>query len=471
MTIDYKSLKIDYKLLKFAEDGDIEAMKNLAEHFDKLAKHEPEVMVGETISIEEFNKRLRKGDGKPDYLAEAYKWWLKAAEAGDVESMLKVSGRLYDGIGVDKDEKTSFEWDMKAAELGNVRAMRLVAHKYWMGLGVESSKEKKYEWYLKAAEKGDEDAIQEVAVMVGVGEGTAKDDKKAAEWIQKLSRKAAAEAMYNIGVRTDSMEWLKKVANISKENNVRKSRISAMAFVRMAEEAIANEDFIKAMEYYQNSADLGNVEALSVIGDFYYIGEGEIPQSYEKAFEYYSEAAALDYNMAAVKLARMYYYGLGTEQNVEKAFEIFYTVANRSEKFVYRFNSVAKYFLAKMYENGEGVEKDLNEAYKWYLMAAAFKNRPREGSHNVSPAMYKAAEMTLLGIGCNQNSDKALEYYKSTYDGAIGVTHYRYDAATKVEFMYKLGESIPKDEAKVESWKEELAEERRKRFEEAQKIR
>ena len=137
---------------------------------------------------------------------------------------------------------------------------------------------------------------------------------------------------------------------------------------------------------------------------------------------------------------------------------------------VYRFNSVAKYFLAKSYENGEGTEKDLEAAYEWYLLAAAFKAKPRETTHNISAAMYKAAEMTFLGIGCEQDFDKALEYYKRTFEEAFGVTHYRDDAAAKVDCMYKFGEGITQDGAKVNSWREELAEEKKRRWEKVQVI-
>ena len=304
-------MTLDYKLLKAAENGDMEAAKILAKQFDKLARHKPEVRVGESISTEEFFKTLNRSNGEPENLAEAYKWWLKAAEAGDAEAMEVVGDRLYDGIGIERDQEKSFEWHLKAAEGGNRSAMRLVAYKYGTGLGIERDQEKSFEWYLKAAKLGEVSSIKEVAIIYGVKNNT----EEANIWLSMLDEETATEVMYKIGTRTNSIDWLTKSALSSKGS------YASLAMISIAEDYVIKNDYDNAIEWYKKSAFTGNPEAMSVVGDMYYIGEGNIPQDYIEAFRWYNRAMRRDYNMASVKAARMLYYGIGVEKDLERAFE------------------------------------------------------------------------------------------------------------------------------------------------------
>ena len=51
-----------------------------------------------------------------------------------------------------------------------------------------------------------------------------------------------------------------------------------------------DKDYIKAAEYFQLSADQGNLHAQNNLGNLYYIGEG-VDKDYTKAFEYYQLSA------------------------------------------------------------------------------------------------------------------------------------------------------------------------------------
>jgi hypothetical protein len=58
------------------------------------------------------------------------------------------------------------------------------------------------------------------------------------------------------------------------------------------------------MEYVQKAADQGIAEAVTSLGDFYYLGAG-VEQDYEKAAEYYRQAAELGDEEAAERLKTM----------------------------------------------------------------------------------------------------------------------------------------------------------------------
>lgn len=81
---------------------------------------------------------------------EAFKWFAKSAEQGNVEAMFCLGECYRDGTGVDQDYEKAFEWFAKAAELGYEEAMPDLAFLYERGAGVEKNLDAAAEWYDKA---------------------------------------------------------------------------------------------------------------------------------------------------------------------------------------------------------------------------------------------------------------------------------------------------------------------------------
>ncbi|CAB4415367.1 unnamed protein product [Rhizophagus irregularis] len=109
-------------------------------------------------------------------------------------------------------------------------------------------------------------------------------------------------------------------------------------------------------------AYMGYASGLLKMGYFYDHGIGTIVDK-QRAVEYYYQAANLGNIMAQYNLALMYYNGEGTEKDYVKAFELYYKVANLGD-------SDAQYNLGHMYEYGEGIDKDINQAIYWYEESA-----------------------------------------------------------------------------------------------------
>lgn len=91
---------------------------------------------------------------KQDY-AIARKWYEKAAENGDVKSMLKLANWAEEGIGMIKDDSAAVEWYEKALEVGSGDAA------YWLGVyyyrgekGLKKSSRKACEMFMKAKRLG-----------------------------------------------------------------------------------------------------------------------------------------------------------------------------------------------------------------------------------------------------------------------------------------------------------------------------
>ncbi|MEA2018478.1 MAG: tetratricopeptide repeat protein [Campylobacterota bacterium] len=105
---------------------------------------------------------------------------------------------------------------------------------------------------------------------------------------------------------------------------------------------------------YIDSASKNNREAQNVLGVMYRDGQGT-KQNYVKALHYFEKSAQQDYNVAIMQLGFMYKLGLGVRQNYKKAFQHFKRASDLN-------CTKAKYELAEAYINGLGVDKNISKA-------------------------------------------------------------------------------------------------------------
>ena len=189
------------------------------------------------------------------------------------------------------------------------------------------------------------------------------------------------------------------------------------------------EDFQKAEQLLLNESRSGNVLAIQDLGKLYStdkLGEKDEKKSfsfYEEAFQGFMEIEPDSdfmfpyepkYKGQVMKpvdmrsyvwyrIGKMHCYGLGTEQDYEKAFEWFLKSAQEGNKF-------AQYSLANLYYYGNGVEKDLSQAFLWY----------RKSSEQGQPyAPYAVAQMDEKGEYVSQSEETAQRYYKVALSGFL----------------------------------------------------
>ncbi|MFQ7569349.1 MAG: MobP3 family relaxase [Ruminococcus bicirculans (ex Wegman et al. 2014)] len=189
------------------------------------------------------------------------------------------------------------------------------------------------------------------------------------------------------------------------------------------------EDFQKAEQLLLNESGAGNVLAIQDLGKLYStdkLGEKDEKKSfsfYEEAFQGFMEIEPDSdfmfpyepkYKGQVMKpvdmrsyvwyrIGKMHCYGLGTEQDYEKAFEWFLKSAQEGNKF-------AQYSLANLYYYGNGVEKDLSQAFLWY----------RKSSEQGQPyASYAVAQMYSKGEYVAENKETAQRYYKAALSGFL----------------------------------------------------
>ena len=99
--------------------------------------------------------------------------------------------------------------------------------------------------------------------------------------------------------------------------------------------------------------------------------------------------------MHFIKLSKMDYQKL-KEANDKFAFEQLKIDADKGHLF-------CQYQVAKMYENGIGIEKNSEKAFEYYTKAA-------NQGHAISQTCL--GEMYFCGIGTEKNLEKAFEYFE-----------------------------------------------------------
>ena len=172
------------------------------------------------------------------------------------------------------------------------------------------------------------------------------------------------------------------------------------------------EDFQKAEQLLLTESKSGNVLAIHDLGKLHSTDKLGTKDE-EKSLRYYSEALKgfLEVEPSSKKLkpyvqyriGKMFCYGLGTEQDYEKAFEWFERSAKQKNKF-------AQFSLANLYYYGSGVKKDLSQAFLWYQRSSA-QGQPY--------ASYVIAQMYSKGEYVSQSEETAQRYYKDALSGFL----------------------------------------------------
>lgn len=171
-------------------------------------------------------------------------------------------------------------------------------------------------------------------------------------------------------------------------------------------------DFKKAEQLLLSESQRENVLAVYDLGKLYStdkLGERNEEMSIAKYTQALQGFLQIEPNSKKLKpyvqyrIGKMFCYGLGTEQDYEKAFEWFERSAKQKNKF-------AQFSLANLYYYGNGVEKDLSQAFLWYQKSSA-QGQPY--------ASYAVAQMYSKGEYVSQGGETAQRYYKAALSGFL----------------------------------------------------
>lgn len=313
------------------------------------------------------------GDGVPESIEEAAKWWHKAAENGFPEAQLALGNLYFDGEGVNQSYEEAVKWYRKAAPQIS-EAKFILGECYEEGLGVTRSIEeamkiyyelweegdledemldvvvKKIEHYnklaakeyAKAAKKGDPVAQHQLGMCYYNGEGVPQNDEEAVKWILKSADQGYSEAIWIMGwfhqyghaLEKDpekAMQWYSKAADLGDVWGLYKA-----ALFNFGSEGY-KVDEKAGMAMLEKAAQSGMPEAIWLCGILYYDGtyefitEGDQVEmstdiDYPKAVQYLKKAwenPEIEYKSEIAKrLSACYRFGRGVTAN-EKIADIY----------------------------------------------------------------------------------------------------------------------------------------------------
>ena len=96
-------------------------------------------------------------EGGPDY-AEAFKWFMSAADKGNTEAQYLTGVMYMQGQGTEKSVPKALQAFSRAAEGGHASAQYVVGQSYYKGLGIRRNRSEARKWLTKAAANGNQAA-------------------------------------------------------------------------------------------------------------------------------------------------------------------------------------------------------------------------------------------------------------------------------------------------------------------------
>eukprot|EP00878_Enallax_costatus_P015396 GHUV01016127.1.p1 GENE.GHUV01016127.1~~GHUV01016127.1.p1 ORF type:complete len:751 (+),score=236.62 GHUV01016127.1:451-2703(+) len=179
----------------------------------------------------------------------------------------------------------------------------------------------------------------------------------------------------------------------------------------------------EVLQYYQYSADRGNIDAQTTVGTLLNFGTHGVSRDHAAAAHYLQRAAAAGSDEAMAHLGHMYGAGLGVPQDYEQALKYFKRSAAKQ-------NPLGLYGLGYMYLAGKGVEQSHQTALKFFQQAAEHGDRD---AHFYLGAMY----MHGLGVPRRSLSKGFMHYFQAASLGHV-------QAMYNVAIMHMTGKGTAK---------------------------
>jgi len=325
------------------------------EALESAAKDDPAV-AGRILGEAYLRGRLTPSPD-PD---KAVFWWKRAADAGDVPSILLMA-RFYEGqFGFPelKNSKEALSSYAKAAGLGDGGAMAALGSRYLSGDEEIRDEKKGRDWLkkaiaakeytaylalgdyeenvkkdLKAAlaeyERGKDvgqiDSILRTAEFYLEGKGVDKDTTRGLALLEKAAEAGNPAASFRLAVLTlsgekpDLLTGYKHLVAAASGNLVEAQNELGLLYLSGK---LAVADSAAGVAWLTRAAQGGYAQAQNNLATLYERGAAGVTQNLENAGQLYSLAANQGHGQATLALARLIYQGVGTTADPVKAWAL-----------------------------------------------------------------------------------------------------------------------------------------------------
>lgn len=197
-------------------------------------------------------------------------------------------GNLYNlGYGTEQNYTEAFKWFQKAAIAGNHYAGYSLGGLYHYGNGTEQDYEKAFEWYKKSADKHNAYACYEAAKMLQEGIGTEQNPEQSDKYFReayrgflKMDNKTADDKLlYRLGAMTlkgiGCTSYPEKAAEYFRRSAEMNNKYALCEYGKMLTEGdVISQDALQGISMLKRSAELGHSAASYTLGKIYLFGKG-----------------------------------------------------------------------------------------------------------------------------------------------------------------------------------------------------
>ncbi len=237
--------------------------------------------------------------------------------------------------------------------------------------------------------------VESLAMVYFNGELVEENIGRAHELLQKAAELGSGSAIYRIGwmyergCLSENPDYVKALEYYEKAAALGNNDGYCRAALYLANGYAGVTDEAKSKEYYEKAAAQGSAYAMVELG---FLQENE--RNYEQAFELFSKAAEQEYPYGMYRTGFYLSEGILGEAKPEEGFAWYLKAAEAGD-------TDAMFAVGRCYKNAVGVEEDPDKALEWY----------HKGEENNEPRCITELGLAYEnGYGVEENPHKAVEY-------------------------------------------------------------
>ena len=398
-------------------------------------------------TIEELEKLATKGVPEAQYHLTR---WLIRNHPGDLMSLKKEISLLEESAKTYPPAQYKLFWMYEFKEI------------------IKKDSEQNISLLQKAAEKSYPFAQRDLFESYYQDIKVEKDFEKAFSILKPLAEAGDPTSQYYLAI-----EYYDKKKNFSKKISLLKESAESnfphsqvlLAIIYYEGRDGVKQDLEQALKLFKKAADQEEPIAQYYLGEMYEKGL-KVKKDLIKAVDLYETAVQNDFPKAleALKklanlkqegnayaqrtLSRLYYQGMGVERSVEQAFYWLQKSADQGEP-------LAQYNLSQLYHYGVGVKKDLRKAFYW-LKKSAEQGEPL--------AQYNLYYFYYQGVGVGEDAREAFYWLqkaaKQNIITAVEVLAEKYNDAQSqynLGLMYVNGTRVRQNIEEAKKWYQKAA--------------
>lgn len=307
------------------------------------------------------------GDGVALNQDKSWAYYEKGHDLGSYKCGYAMGLAYHTGHGIEQDDdlskelfQQSFQFIKLEAEMGDAVSTHILGTYYYYGFYVQRYIFTAIDWFKKAADLGYSDSQYMLGMIYEtIGEDTSNAQEQARTYYERAAKQDHPYALYALGIWAIELEQYKQAEFYLERAANQQYGLAAYTLAKILDERDPRHP-ARAFEWFMVAAKQGHTEAAYYVGLYYQNGKG-IEQDISEAITWYEKAAIKNDRDALYHLAMILI------RLEDKDWASIHTLLTKAAE---QDHPNAAYNLAVMYQKGDGVQMNNEQAIYWYEKAA-----------------------------------------------------------------------------------------------------